>query len=109
MDESKDGLLVHQDETTKETSEETLADGPKGEVNTALKVAIVIALLGPFMVGYNISVFNVPEEQIRATATQYSSLGEFQWELVNAMFPLGGMFDCLEINTNKAQNMTQIK
>ena len=57
--------------------------------------AITQSLIGVFLFGYNTSLFNVPEDQIRDHSTEYSRLNDFQWQFVNAMFPLGGMYNLL--------------
>ena len=40
--------------------------------------------------GYNLSVLNVPEQTIRENASQ-SYIDEVEWEIINAMFPIGGL------------------
>ena len=47
--------------------------------------------LGVFLLGYNTGLFNIPAATIRAYAAE-SYITDIQWEVVNAMFPLGGNF-----------------
>lgn len=65
---------------------------PRGSRNVTAWLVICVAhsLVGPFLVGYNTSLFNVPENTIRENAAQ-SYIGEIEWEVINAMFPVGAL------------------
>ena len=55
-----------------------------------LVICISHSLIGVFLMGYNTSLFNVPAKTIRANAAQ-SKIDLFEWEIVNAMFPVGAL------------------
>eukprot|EP01083_Nonionella_stella_P090402 252566_1 len=60
-------------------------------ITSWLIICILHSLIGVFVMGYNLSLFNIPEDTIRANAAQ-SVINEYLWEIVNAMFPIGALF-----------------
>eukprot|EP01084_Bolivina_argentea_P219730 372588_1 len=60
-------------------------------ITSWLMICLLHSLIGVFIMGYNLSLFNIPEDTIRANAAQ-SFINEYLWEFVNAMFPIGALF-----------------
>ena len=55
-------------------------------------IAVMLALLGAFLIGWNVGCLNVPQDVIQNEVT---GMKDGQWGLLNSMFCVGGMVGAL--------------
>ena len=96
MNSAKTSLLLDHEAHLRRSTGGT----PQTEVTRQLIYAILQALVGIFVFGYNTSLFNIPADVIRENASEYDVIEDFNWEIVNAMFPLGGMYQFCKTHIN---------
>eukprot|EP00483_Globobulimina_turgida_P013375 UN13399 len=63
-----------------------------------LLISIINGLIGVLIMGYNIPIFNIAHETVRANASQ-TYINDFEWGVINAMYPFGALFGALSSGT----------